>query len=151
MSNCLLKSELLFTIFFLLICCKTATSYAQTKDSLLRVYNNETIHSYGKFYIKGSKQFKFGDLKPEFKTGITRDLFKKSKGNLILGRFFTVTAVSALVTSAIIKKDHKGAAIALSIVGIGLNLSSFRFRKKSTELIDRAIWQRNKEILFNVQ
>lgn len=69
----------------------------------------------------------------------------------MLGRLFTVTAVGALITSAIIKKDNKGAALALNIAGIGLNLSSFGFRKKSTELIDRAIWQRNKEILFGVQ
>ena len=69
----------------------------------------------------------------------------------MLGRVFTVTAVAALITGAIVKKDNKGAAIALNIAGIGLNLSSFSFRKKSTELIDRAIWQRNKEILFGVR
>jgi hypothetical protein len=62
-----------------------------------------------------------------------------------------VTAVGSLVTGAIIKKNNNGAAIALSIVGIGLNLSSFSFRKKSTEIIDRAIWHRNKEVLFGAQ
>ena len=151
MKNYFLKSALPFTIFLLLICCISFNSHAQTKDSLLRVYNNETIHSFGKVYVKGSKQLKFGDLKPEFNGSITKDLYKKSKGNLILGRLLTVTAVAALVTSAIVKKDHNGAAIALSVAGIGLNLSSFHFRKNSKELIDRAIWQRNKEILFSVQ
>ena len=151
MNKYLAKSVLPVIIVLLLTCCITSNGYAQTRDSLLRVYNNETIHSFGKFYVKGSKQLKFGDLKPEFSSGITKDLYKKSKGNLMLGRLFTVTAVGALVTSAIIKKDNKGAALALSIAGIGLNLSSFSFRKKSTELIDRAIWQRNKEILFGVQ
>ena len=104
-----------------------------------------------KVYVKGSKQLKFGDLKPEFTGGITKDLYKKSKGNLILCRLLTVTAVAALVSSAVIKKDHNGAAVALSIAGIALNLSSFHFRKNSKELIDQAIWQRNKEILFGVQ
>ena len=151
MKNYFLKSALPFTIFLLLTFCISYTGNAQTKDSLLRVYNNETIHSFGKVYVKGSKQLKFGDLKPEFTGGITKDLYKKSKGNLILGRLLTVTAVAALVTSAVIKKDHNGAAIALSIAGIGLNLSSFHFKKNSKELIDQAIWQRNKEILFGVQ
>ena len=118
---------------------------------MLRVYNNKTIHSFGKVYVKGSKQLKFGDLKPEFTGGITKDLYKKSKGNLILGRLLTVTAEAALVTSAVIKKDHNGATTVLSIAGIGLNLSSFHFKKNSKELIDQAIWQRNKEILFGVQ
>jgi len=151
MDKYLLKSALPFTIFLLLTCCIPLNGHAQTKDSLLRVYNNETIHSFGKYFVKGSKQLKFGDLKPEFNAGITKDLYKKSKGNLILGRLLTVTAVAALVSSAIVKKNNNGAAIALSVAGIGLNLSSFHFRKNSKELIDRAIWQRNKEILFGVQ
>lgn len=151
MNKYLLKSVLPVTIFLLLTCCIPSNGYAQTRDSLVRVYNNETIHSFGKFYVKGSKQLKLGDLKSEFISGITKDLYKKSKRNLMLGRVFTVTALGALVTGAIIKKNNNGAAIALNIAGIGLNLSSFIFRKKSTELIDRAIWQRNKEILFGVQ
>ena len=151
MNKYLLKSALQFTIFLLITCCISFNGNAQTKDSLLRVYNNETIHSFGKVYVKGSNQLTFGDLKPEFNGSITKDLYKKSKGNLILGRLLTVSAVAALVTSAVIKKDNNGAAVALGIAGIGLNLSSFHFRKKSKELIDRAIWQRNKEILFGVQ
>ena len=151
MNKYLLKSALPVTIVLLLTCCTTTIGFAQTRDSMLRVYNNETIHSFGKVYVKGSKQLKFGDLKPEFTAGITKDLYKKSKGNLNLGRLLTFTAVAALVAGAVIKKDNKGAALALTIVGIGLNLSSFRFRNKSKELIDQAIWQRNKEILFGVQ
>ena len=151
MNKYFLKSALPITIFLLLTCCISFNGHAQTKDSLLRVYNNETIHSFGKYFVKGSKQLKFGDLKPDFNAGITKDLYKKSKGNLILGRLETVTAVAALVSSAIVKKNNNGAAIALSVAGIGLNLSSFHFRKNSKELIDRAIWQRNKEILFGVQ
>ncbi len=139
------------TVFLLLICYITSNAHAQTKDSLLRVYNNETIHTFGKSYVKGSKQLKFGDLKPEFSSGITKDLYKKSKGNLILSRVFTVTSVAALVTSAIIKKDDKTRGVVLNIVGIGLNLGSLHFRKQSSELIDQAIWYRNKEILFGVQ
>lgn len=151
MTKHLLKSAVPFTFFLLFVSCIALNGYAQTNDSLLRVYNNETIHSFGQSYVKGSKQLKFGDLKPEFNSNITKDLYKKSKGNLFLGRALTVTALAALVSGALIKKNNTGAGIALSITGIGLNLSSFIFRKKSSELIDRAIWQRNKEILFGAQ
>lgn len=151
MYRYLFKPALPVTIVLLLMCFISPNAYTQTRDSLLRVYNNETIHTFGRFYIKGSKQLKFRDLKSEFNSGITKDLYKKSKGSLLLSKVFTVTAIGALVTGAVIKKDNKGAAIALSVVGIGLNLGSLRFRKQSTELIDRAIWQRNKEILFDVR
>ena len=137
------------TVLLLLLC--LSKTYAQSRDSLLRVYNNETIHSFGRFYIKGSKQLNFHNLKPEFTAGITKDLYKKSKENLILGRLISVAAVASLVSGAFIKKDNKGAGIALSIAGIGLNLFSLKFRKKSKELIDQAIWYKNKEILFGAQ
>ncbi len=75
----------------------TPDARAQTRDCLLRVYNSETIHTFGKAYIKGSKQLKFWDLKSEFNSGITKDLYKKSKGNLILSRVFTVTSIEPLI------------------------------------------------------
>jgi hypothetical protein len=150
MKKNLLKSALTFVIVMLLTCCTVFKVHAQ-RDSLLKIYNEQTIHTFGKFYIKGSKRLSFGELKPEFNSGITKDLYKKSKGNLILNRFFTITSVAALVTGAIIKKNNNGAAIALNIAGIGLNLGSKHFSKQSTELLDQAIWLRNKEILFGVQ
>ena len=137
------------TVLLLLSC--LSKTYAQSRDSLLRVYNNQTIHSFGKFYIKGSKQISFHNLKPEFTAGITQDLYNKSKNNLQLGRLITVTAIAALVSGAFIKKDNKDAGVALSIAGIGLNLFSLKFRKKSKEFIDQAIWYKNKEILFGAQ
>src|SRR5882672_4341161 len=113
MSRYLLKSVLPLTIVLLLACFTTSNAYTQTRDSLLRVYNNETIHTFGRFFIKGSKQLKFRDLKPEFTSGIAKDLYKKSKGNLILSRLFSYTSIAALVTGAIIKKNNNGAAVAL--------------------------------------
>lgn len=151
MNKYLLKSALPVTIVLLLTCCITSNGYAQTRDSLLRVYNNETIHTFGKFYVRGSKQLKFRDLKPEFTSGITKDLYKKAKGDRVLAGFFTVTGIGALVTGMIVKKNNNTLGYVLSGFAIGLNLGSLHFRNRSTELTDRAIWYRNKEILFGVQ
>lgn len=134
-----------------LLICAASKGYSQTRDSLLSVYNNQTIHTLGKVYVKGSKQLSFFNLKPEFQSGVTKDLYKKSKGNLILGRFLTATSLAAFVTSAIIKKDNKGGALGLSIGAIALNLGSLHFRKQSHELLERALWIRNKEVLFGMQ
>ena len=127
MNKYLFKSVLPVAIVLLLMCFITSNAYAQNRDSLVRVYDNETIHTFGKHYIKGSKQLKFRDLKPEFNSDITKNLYKKSQGNLTMGRVFTVTSIAAVATSAIIKKNNNGAGIALNIVGIGLNLGSKHF------------------------
>ncbi|HEV8080217.1 MAG TPA: hypothetical protein VGP43_05870 [Chitinophagaceae bacterium] len=151
MKKHLCKFTLPFVIVILLTCCTVFNAHAQSRDSLLKVYNTQTIHSFGKSYVKGGKSLSFADLKPEFNGGIAKDLYKKSKGNLILSRMFTVTSVAALVTGAILNiNDTKGAWV-FPIVGLGLNLGSLHFKKQSTELVDRAIWYRNKEILFGVQ
>lgn len=141
--------SLLGTIIMFL--CITSNCHSQSRDSLLSVYNSQTIHSLGKIYVKGNKQLSFWNLKPELQSPVTKDLYKKSKGKLVLSRFFTVTSLAALVTSAIIRKDNKGAAVGLSIGGIALNLGSIHFRRQSSELLGRALWIRNKEVLFGTQ
>jgi hypothetical protein len=151
MNKTLFKPVFLVILSTLLTCCGVLNIHAQTKDSLLNVYNTQTIHTFGKSYVKGGKSLSFADLKPEFQSGVAKDLYKKSKGNLLLSRVFTVTSIAALITGAVRKKsDSKGAGI-FPIVGLGLNLGSLYFKKQSTELVDRAIWHRNKEILFGVQ
>lgn len=151
MNKPLFKPAFLVTVITLFSCSTVLNTHAQTRDSLLNVYNTQTIHSFGKSYIKGGKSLSFADLKPEFNGGIAKDLYKKSKGNLILSRVFTVTSIAALVTGAILKKNDTNGAWIFPVVGLGLNLGSLHFKKQSTELIDRAIWHRNKEILFGVQ
>ena len=151
MKKNFLKKVFTTTVFILFSCFVSYNTQAQTRDSLLRVYNTQTIHSFGKSYVMGGKSLSFGDLKPQFKTGIAKDLYKKSKGNLILSRVFTVTSLAALVTGAVLKKNDTKGAWAFPIIGLGLNLGSLHFRKQSTELVDRAIWHRNKEILFGEQ
>ncbi len=136
---------------FTLLLCSTSKGHSQSRDSLLSIYNSQTIHTLGKVYVKGSKQLSFWDLKPEFQSGLITILYKKSKGHLILSRVLTVTSVAALVTSAVIKKNNKGAALGLTIGGIALNLGSIHFRKQSTELLERTLWIRNKEVLFGTQ
>lgn len=138
------------SILLLITFCVIQKTSGQTKDELLRTYNNQTIHTFGKFFIKGSKRLIFGNLKYDFTSGITKDLYKKAKGDRFLGGVFTVTAVGALVTSIVVRKNNSTLGNVLTGFAIGLNLGSLHFRNKSTQLLDQAIWYRNKEILFGV-
>jgi len=151
MNKPLFKLAFLFNLSTLFTFCTIFNKHAQYRDSLLNVYNTETIQSFGKSYVKGGKSLSFADLKPEFNSGIAKDLYKKSKGILFLSRVFTVTSIAALITGAVLKKSDTKGAWAFPIIGLGLNLGSLRFRKQSRELVDRALWHRNKEILFGVQ
>lgn len=151
MNKNLFRSTFPVALILFLVCCIPFNANSQTKDELLRTYNNETIHSFGKTYIKGSKQINFSDLKTEFNSGITKDLYKKAKGNLFLKNVFGLTSLAALITAAVVRKNNSGAAMALSGLGIGLNFGTSHFSKRSAELTDQAIWLRNKEILFGVQ
>lgn len=137
-------------IVLLISFCFTQKTSGQTKDELRSIYNNQTIHTFGKYFIKGSKRLTFGDLKNDFTSGITKGLYKKAKGVRFLGGVFTVTALGALVTSIVVKKNNNTLGNVLTGFAIGLNLGSLHFRNKSTQLLDQAIWYRNKEILFGV-
>ncbi len=143
-----LSKSFLFIGLVIKLVCVTQNVSSQSKDSLLNLYNTKTIHPFGKYYIKGDKQLSFWNLKSEFQSGITKDLYKKSKKDLILSKFLTVTSIAAIVSSAIVRKNNKTGAWAFSIAGIALNFGGLNFRKQSRELLERGLWQRNKEVLF---
>ncbi|MEO6315575.1 MAG: hypothetical protein ABIU63_16200 [Chitinophagaceae bacterium] len=150
MSKCFSRVFLSVGAVILFICSGTNAGHAQSNDSLLKIYNTQTIQTSGTHFIKGGTRLTFRDLKSDFTSGITKDLYKKAKGDKILGGAFTVTAVGALVTGIIVRKNNNALASVLTGFAIGLNLSSLHFRNRSTQLLDRAIWHRNKEILFRV-
>ena len=118
------------------------------RDSLARVYDARTIYGYGDKYIMGGRQLPFRKLKTEFAPGVTSDLYQQGRHDRALARLLGVGAVAALVGSAVLRKNEQLGGIALLVVGVGLNLGSRRFNKKSTELVDRALWLRNKDVLF---
>ena len=78
-------------------------------------------------------------------------LYKKARADKRIAGLFTAGAVAGLVGSIIIKKNNTGLAGALSGVAIALNFGAIHFNKRSSEILDQATWQRNKEILFNTK
>jgi hypothetical protein len=135
----------------LLLCLANVNAHAQSRDELLKLYDSATIHSIGKFYIKGSSKLKFADLQNEFTTPVPKNLYAKAKADRVWGGIFTVTSIAALVTGILVRKNNTTPGNVLSGAAIVLNLGSLHFNKRSTEQTDRAIWQRNREILFGIQ
>ena len=129
----------------------TPAARAQSRDSLLRAYDTRTIYGYGDKYIMGGRQLPFRKLKTEFGPGVTSDLYQQGRHDRAVSRLLGVGAVAALVGSAVLRKNQQTGGILLLVAGVGLNLSSLRFGKKSTELVDRALWLRNKDVLFGAR
>ena len=127
----------------------TSTAQAQSRDSLLRVYDTRTIYGYGDKYIMGGQQLQFRKLKAEFGPGVPSDMYQQGRKARGISRLLGIGAAVALAGSAVLRKDQQTGGIALLVAGVGLNLGSRRFSKKSTELVDRALWLRNKDVLFS--
>src|SRR6476620_3218946 len=118
-----------FSILFQVLCLFCAlNTHAQSRDSLLAVYNSQTIHSYGPAFVKGSNQLKFHGLKSEFRSPQIQDLYKKAKTNRVWSRVLTVTSLASLATSTILRFNDKtkGGSLAFGAAGIVLNLGSYQ-------------------------
>lgn len=146
----IMPADFLFPSIFLWLFCTNAAN-AQTNTDLLKIYDTATIHSIGKFYIKGSSRINFGNLKNEFTSPITMAYYKNAKADRIWGGLLTVTGATALVAGILVRKNSAVAANILSGAAIALNLGSLHFSRRSAELTDRAIWVRNREILFGLR
>src|SRR5258706_9652786 len=125
-----------FSLLFLLVSFCSSNSIAQSRDSLLKVYNTQTIYRYGNKYLKGNEKLTYADLKLEFSSPSTQGMYKKSKSRLNISRVFKVASLGAVVASIFIKTNVSG-AIQLAI-GTGLlttaavhyQTQSFKFLKK---------------------
>jgi hypothetical protein len=99
-----LPVQLLPAVFIFLLCCTTKNACSQTRDELLKVCDSATIHSIGKFYIKGSSKLKFADLQNELTTPEPMSRYMRAKTDRVLGGIFTVSSIGALVTGILVRK-----------------------------------------------
>ena len=149
MKNPVFTRMLLTCIIVTAVSALTNTAAAQTtREELLRVYDSATIHSIGRFYIKNNKRIRFGQLKSEFTSPITNAYYHNAKADRAWSAVLTVSAIGALATGILVRKNSTTFGNILSGAAIALNLGSLHFSKRSAELTDRAIWHRNREILF---
>lgn len=137
-----------FGVLFLLVVFINLKSFSQSRDSLIKVYNHQTIYRFGNKYMKGSEKLTYRDLRLEFNTPSTQEMYKKSKRRLFISRIFNVASLGLLVASVVTKTDINGSikfAVGTGILGLG----GIYYQTQSSKYLERAIWERNKEALFN--
>jgi len=135
-----------FRILVVVSLFSSVPAMGQSRDSILRVYNNETIYRYGSKFIRGNERLSFHDLGSVFTTPGTLALYHKSKRFLAVSRLFNVTSVALIITSIFTKTNVKG-SIGFAAVTGALGLTGTYFQTQSSKYIDRATWETNRTIL----
>ena len=124
-------------------------AFTQSADSLLRLYNTQTIYRYGNVFRKGNERISFSGLKHEFSfshLGMA-DYQMASKYRAISYATNLATTGSMLAFATLIDSKPKAGYIFFGTTMV-LSLSTARYRSLSARHLDRALWQRNKDLLF---
>ena len=133
---------------FFVVVLSIQNHFLNPRTRLLKVYNNQTIYRFGNKYIKGSEKLTYRDLRLEFNTPSTQEMYKKSKRRLFVSRIFNVASLGLVIASVVTKTDINGSikfAVGTGILGLG----GIYYQTQSSKYLERAIWERNKEVLFN--
>lgn len=142
-----MKGAIIFLIFSL---CATKL-FLQKSDSLVFKYNNQTVYRYGGYFLKGNERLTYKELRREFSMS---DLglagYEKSRKLKTTATVFRVLSLAAGLTAVIIAAKGQNRELAYGLLAgqfVSMFISS-KYSALSTQSLDRAIWQRNKDILF---
>lgn len=138
-----------FIILFSILVIVHLKSIGQFSESLLKTYNDQTLYHSGTMFMKGTQKLSYRDIRLEFNSTATKNLYQKSQNKLVLSRIFNIASLGLAIFSTLTKTNTAG-AIELA-VGTGvLGLGGIYFHNQSSKYLDKVIWLRNKEVLFNV-
>jgi len=139
--------KLFLTIF---ICLVALLAKSQSYDSLRKIYINETIYRYGGHFIKGNEKLDFNDLELEFVfSDVGYASYLKAKKYRTISKIFRyISAVSPLVIAPLIHSNNRDAAYIFLGINFALGAGGSIYNSMSNQNLDRAIYQRNKDLLF---
>lgn len=124
--------------------------YAQQTDSLRYKYTNQTIYRYGGWFIKGTDRLTFQDLRGEFSSselGLAGyDKARKYRTTSKVLRYVSMLSVFAI--APFINGNNRNAAYTFIGANLVLGYASGHYSNLSNQSLDRALWQRNKDVLF---
>jgi hypothetical protein len=135
-----------FRILLAVILFYSVPVLSQSRDSILDAYNSETIYRFGNKYVKGNTRLSFNDLRKEFTTSHTQGMYQKSKRCLTMSRIFNAASIALIITSVFTKTNISG-SIGFAAGTGALGLTGLYFQTESSRYIDRANWERNRDIL----
>lgn len=141
------------SIIFVLFFCLPTDLYSQSNDSLRYKYINQTIYRFGGVFQKGNERLGFKDLSREFSmSDLGFDLYVKAKKQRITSTIFRyaslATSIAFLGVAANNTNTNRNLAYGFLGGQMVFFMMSLRYQGLSTQNLDRALWQRNKDVLF---
>lgn len=131
------------SLFFLF---SASGCYSQGNDAFNKVYNTQTIYQFGNRYMKGNQPLTYRDLAMEFNTPRTHEMYLRSKRKLFIGRMFNVASLGVIIASIFVKSNTGGSvefAVGTGLLGLG----GLYFQTESARYVQRALWERNRDVL----
>ncbi len=124
--------------------------FSQNTDSLKRIYNTQTIYRTGNLYMKGGEKLSFQDLNREFDfSELAFADYKMAKKFKTLKTIMTVATMATVIAApSIVKRDKPSTFYTVIGLQFAFTMGSSTFGKLSNQHLDRALWQRNKDVLF---
>ncbi len=141
------KTLLLFVLPFLF----TGNLFSQSVDSLRYKYNNQTIYRYGAAFLKGNERLTFRDLSREFTmSDLGMASYTKARNyrttSTILKYASMLVGFASIGVAA--NNGNKNTVIILLGGQLAVGFASAKYGMLSSQSLDRALWQRNKDLLF---
>lgn len=136
-------SYLLLLIFLVI----ASSSFAQSNDSLKKIYDEQTIYHFGNRFLKGTTVLTYQQLAGEFNTQRTLQLYQISKRKAGIGRIFNLGSVAVFIVSLFTKTNTLG-SIGFAAGAGALSLTGYYFQTQSNLFVERALWEHNQQVLF---
>ena len=132
-----------------------ANLHSQNTDSLKYKYTNQTLYRYGSSFMKGTERLTFPELRNEFtmsELGLASyEKAKKYRTTSIVLRTISLAAsLSALVIVSRNNLTNNRRNLAYGLFGgqLVFSIAGAKYGILSTQSLDKALWQRNKDLLF---
>jgi hypothetical protein len=126
-------------------------STAQTNDSIRYKYTNQTIYRYGSSFLKGNERLTFRDLSKEFTmSDLGLASYTKAKNYRTTSTILRYASMLFSFTAISIAANNGNRNTAIAFIGgeFALLYAGMTYNQLSQKSLDRALWQRNKDLLF---
>jgi hypothetical protein len=123
-------------------------------DSPEKRYTQHTIHRYGKYFQKGGERLQFSDLEPHFTaSAVGLEILAMATRYRTTSRVLKVLSVVAGVVTVSLVASKGNLDPFYYGVGaqIGLGIAGQIYQNMAHQQTDKAIWQRNRDVLFSGQ
>jgi hypothetical protein len=125
--------------------------FASNLYSLKYKYTNQSIYRYGSAFLKGNERLTFKDLSREFSmSDLGLASYLKARNYRTTSKILNYAGLITGIASISVLANHGNRNTAFILYGgyFVLLTTSIRYSALSTQNLDRALWQRNKDLLF---